>query len=90
MHLTDKERVRFHEEAMSRVSQATHHGRMRGVGMDNKSKCCNAKLGFRNLVIQKAKRSRIIVADVSCMQCLAYLGESTVNTNHIKEKRNGV
>jgi hypothetical protein len=90
MHLTEQERVNFYKEAIGQIYRSSKRGSMRGLGVDGRSKCCNADLMFRNLVMKKSKKGRAVVADVLCIKCRAYLGDSMINANNIKEKRNGV
>ena len=88
MQLTEREQVRFYEEAIIDVTESSRKGTHRGITFGEQSKCCGAELMFKN--IKRNKDEKLIVADIVCVKCGGFLGDSTVKENKIKEKRNGV
>ena len=82
MELTEREQVRFYEEAIVDVTEASRRGVYRGITSGEQSKCCGSELMFRN--IRRNKYEKLIVADIVCMQCRGFLGDSTVNERKIR------
>ena len=82
MHLTERERVRFYEEAIVDVTESSRNGVHRGVTFGEKSKCCDAEITFKN--IKRHTSEKIIIAEIACMKCSSFLGDTTVSERKIR------
>ena len=88
MHLTERERVRFYEEAIVAVTESSRKGIHRGVAFGEKSKCCDANITFKN--IKRHAGEQIIIAEITCMKCSSFLGDTAVSENKIRRQIDGV
>tara|TARA_R100001480_G_scaffold93448_1_gene99242 strand:+ start:36 stop:287 length:252 start_codon:yes stop_codon:yes gene_type:complete len=82
MHLTERERVRFYEEAIVDVTESSRNGVHRGITFGEKSKCCDAEITFKN--IKRHTSEKIIIAEIACMKCSSFLGDTTVSERKIR------
>ena len=82
MHLTERERVRFYEEAIVDVAESCRSGVHRGITFGEKSKCCDAEITFKN--IKRHTSEKIIIAEIACMKCSCFLGDTTVSERKIR------
>ena len=82
MHLTERERVRFYEEAIVDVTESSRNGVHRGVTFGEKSKCCDAEITFKN--IKRHAGEQIIIAEIACMKCSSFLGDTAVSERKIR------
>jgi len=88
MNLTKRERIRFHEEAIDDVKKSYNRGVNRGVALGEQSKCCGAEFLFKNL--KRHSDEQIIIAEIACMQCGGFLGDTTVSEHKIRRQIDGV
>ena len=88
MNLTERERVRFYEEAIVDVTESSRNGVHRGVTFGEKSKCCDADITFKN--IKRHAGEQIIIAEITCMKCRSFLGDTTVSEHKIRRQIDGV
>ena len=82
MHLTERERVRFYEEAIVDVTESSRNGIHRGITFGEKSKCCDAEITFKN--IKRHAGEQIIIAEIACMKCSSFLGDTAVSERKIR------
>jgi hypothetical protein len=82
MRLTERERVRFYEEAIADVTESSRKGVHRGITFGEKSKCCDAEITFKN--IKRHTSEKIIIAEIACMKCSSFLGDTTVSERKIR------
>ena len=82
MQLTERERVRFYEEAITDVTESSRRVVHRGVTFGEKSKCCDAEITFKN--IKRHTSEKIIIAEIACMKCSSFLGDTTVSERKIR------
>ena len=82
MRLTERERVRFYEEAIVDVTESSRNGVHRGITFGEKSKCCDAEITFKN--IKRHTSEKIIIAEIACMKCSSFLGDTTVSERKIR------
>lgn len=82
MRLTAKQRTRFCEEAITDVARSSARGMYMGITVDDKSHCCDAELEFNNF--KRHPDEEIIIADIICIHCGCYLGDTTVSETKIR------
>ena len=64
------------------MTESSRNGVHRGITFGEKSKCCDAEITFKN--IKRHAGEQIIIAEIACMKCSSFLGDTSVSERKIR------